>query len=50
MMKSDAMSAATICAMLLGPRYLEHLRRFLGEDLTAAGWLAQQASCWHARC
>ena len=41
-MKSDAMSATYRLRHLLGPRYLEHLRRFLGEDLAASGWLAPQ--------
>jgi hypothetical protein len=32
------------CVTLLGPRYIDHLRRFIGEDLNASGWLAAQDS------
>jgi hypothetical protein len=41
-LKSDAVSASYRLRHLLGPRYVEHLRRFLGEDLSASGWLAAQ--------
>jgi hypothetical protein len=39
-LKADAISASYRLRHLLGPRYVEHLRRFLGEDLAASGWLA----------
>ena len=42
LLKSDAVSHAYRLRYLLGPRYLAHLRQFLGEDLSASGWLAAQ--------
>ncbi|EHR72232.1 hypothetical protein BurJ1DRAFT_3424 [Burkholderiales bacterium JOSHI_001] len=39
---SDAVAASYRLRFLLGPRYIEHLRRFMGEDLSASGWLAAQ--------
>src|SRR5690606_2657531 len=41
-LKSDATSRTYRLRHLLGPRYIEHLRRFLGEDLGASGWLGAQ--------
>lgn len=41
-LQSDAISTSYRLRHLLGPRYIEHLRRFLGEDLAASGWLAAQ--------
>lgn len=41
-LKSDAVSATYRLRHVLGPRYVEHLRRFLSEDLAASGWLAAQ--------
>lgn len=43
-LKSDAVAASYRLRYLLGPRYIDHLRRFIGEDLTASGWLAAQDS------
>ncbi|MGH8719935.1 MAG: hypothetical protein ACREV0_13520, partial [Burkholderiales bacterium] len=43
-LKSDAMSSSYRLRHLLGPQYLQHLRRFLGEDLAGSGWLAAQAA------
>jgi hypothetical protein len=43
-LKSDAVASSYTFRYLLGPRYIEHLRRFLGEDLTASGWLGAQDS------
>ena len=41
-LKSDATSRTSYrLRHLLGPRYIDHLRRFLGEDLNASGWLAR---------
>ena len=39
---SDAVAASYRLRFLLGPRYIEHLRRFMGEDLAGSGWLAAQ--------
>jgi hypothetical protein len=39
-LKTDGISTGYRLRYLLGPRYLEHLRRFLGQDLAASGWLA----------
>ena len=41
-MRSDGLGGRYRLRHLLGPRYLRHLRYFLGEDLAAAGWLAMQ--------
>jgi hypothetical protein len=41
-LRSDAVSATYRLRNLLGPRYLDHLRRFVGDDLAASGWLAAQ--------
>lgn len=41
-MKSDAVSGTYRLRYLLGPRYIDHLRRFAGEDLAGSGWLAQE--------
>jgi hypothetical protein len=41
-LKSDGISTGYRLRHLLGPRYIEHLRRFLGEDLAGSGWLAAQ--------
>ncbi|HYU65965.1 MAG TPA: hypothetical protein VEK09_04380, partial [Jatrophihabitantaceae bacterium] len=41
-LKTDAISSSYRLRYLLGPRYIEHLRRFLGQDLAASGWLAAQ--------
>jgi hypothetical protein len=43
-LKSDALASSYRLRYLLGPRYIEHLRRFIGEDLTGSGWLAAQDS------
>jgi hypothetical protein len=43
-LKSDAVAASYRFRYLLGPRYIDHLRRFIGEDLNASGWLAAQDS------
>lgn len=43
-LKSDAISHSYRLRHLLGPRYVEHLRRFLGEDLAASGWLGARAA------
>lgn len=43
-LKSDAVAASYRLRYLLGPRYIDHLRRFIGEDLTGSGWLAAQDS------
>lgn len=59
-LQSDATSRTYRLRHLLGPRYIEHLRRFLGEDLSASGWLGAQDTLaravlnalgftWHAR-
>ena len=59
-LKSDAVASSYRLRYLLGPRYLDHLRRFIGEDLNASGWLAAQDSvsravlnalgfAWHPR-
>ncbi len=59
-LQSDAISHSYRLRYLLGPRYLEHLRKFLGEDLATSGWLGAQNSiarvalnalglAWHAR-
>ena len=42
LLKSDARASTYRLRHLLGPRYIEHLRRFLGEDLNGSGWLAAQ--------
>ena len=42
-MRSDGLGGRYRLRHLLGPRYLHHLRHFLGEDLAAAGWLAAQS-------
>lgn len=47
-LKSDAVSFSYRLRYLLGPRYLEHLRRFIGEDLSGSGWLAAQDSVTRA--
>jgi hypothetical protein len=44
MLKSDAVATSYRLRYVLGPHYIEHLRRFLGEDLSASGWLAAQDS------
>jgi hypothetical protein len=41
-LQSDALSTGYRVRNLLGPQYLQHLRRFLGEDLNGSGWLAAQ--------
>src|SRR5690606_9051075 len=46
-LKSDATSRTYRLRHLLRPRYIEHLRRFLGEDHGAIGWLG--APDTHAR-
>ena len=43
-LKSDAVSSSYRLRYLLGPRYIDHLRRFIGEDPTGSGWLAAQDS------
>ena len=43
-LKSDALASSYRLRYLLGPRYIDHLRRFMGEDLNASGWLAAQES------
>jgi len=43
-LKSDAVASSYRLRYLLGPRYIDHLRRFMGEDLNASGWLAAQDS------
>ena len=43
-LKSDAVASSYRLRYLLGPRYIEHLRRFIGEDLNASGWLGAQDS------
>ncbi|MEO8628730.1 MAG: hypothetical protein ABI612_11600, partial [Betaproteobacteria bacterium] len=43
-MMSDAVASSYRLRYLLGPRYIDHLRRFIGEDLSASGWLAAQDS------
>jgi hypothetical protein len=43
-LKTDAVAASYRLRYLLGPRYIDHLRRFIGEDLSASGWLAAQDS------
>jgi len=43
-LKSDAVASSYRLRFLLGPRYIDHLRRFIGEDLTGSGWLAAQDS------
>jgi hypothetical protein len=43
-LKSDAVSSSYRLRHLLGPHYLQHLRRFLGEDLAASDWLAAQGA------
>ncbi|MGH8666799.1 MAG: hypothetical protein ACREUX_21255 [Burkholderiales bacterium] len=59
-LKTDAISHSYRLRHLLGPRYIEHLRRFLGENLSASGWLGAQDTLaravlnalgfnWHAR-
>jgi hypothetical protein len=59
-LKSDAVASSYRLRYLLGPRYIEHLRRFIGEDLSGSGWLAAQDSvsravlnalgfAWHPR-
>jgi hypothetical protein len=59
-LKADAASHSYRLRHLLGPRYIDHLRRFLGEDLNASGWLGAQDTLaravlnalgfsWHAR-
>ncbi|PWT73781.1 MAG: hypothetical protein C5B46_04990, partial [Proteobacteria bacterium] len=47
-LKSDAIASSYRLRYLLGPRYLDHLRRFIGEDLSASGWLAAQDSVTRA--
>jgi len=42
LLRSDAHASTYRLRHLLGPRYIEHLRRFLGEDLSGSGWLAAQ--------
>ena len=44
MLKSDAVATSYRLRYLLGPRYIDHLRRFLGENLELSGWLAAQDS------
>lgn len=42
-LKSDGVSSTYRLRHLLGPRYIEHLRRFMGEAFfNASGWLAAQ--------
>ncbi|HKP66307.1 MAG TPA: hypothetical protein VJX31_06750, partial [Casimicrobiaceae bacterium] len=41
-LKSDAVATSYRLRYLLGPRYIDHLRRFIGDDLNASGWLAMQ--------
>ncbi len=59
-LKSDAVASSYRLRYLLGPRCIEHLRRFMGEDLNASGWLGAQDSvsravlnalgfAWHPR-
>ena len=59
-LKSDAVASSYRLRHLLGPRYIDHLRRFIGEDLNGSGWLAAQESlsravlnalgfAWHPR-
>jgi hypothetical protein len=43
-LKSDAVASSYRLRYLLGPRYIDHLRRFIGEDLNGSGWLAAQDS------
>ncbi len=47
-LKSDAIASSYRLRYLLGPRYLDHLRRFIGEDLNTSGWLAAQDSVTRA--
>ncbi len=43
-LKADAVASSYRFRYLLGPRYVDHLRRFIGEDLNGSGWLAAQDS------
>src|SRR4051794_40899605 len=43
-LKSDAVASSYRLRYLFGPRYIDHLRRFIGEDLNGSGWIAAQDS------